>query len=374
MSDVDARALERLLERAAAEVDAGHCTAAQLALAHRGEVVASASFGRATDDTRFVIFSATKALVAFATAPLLADGRLDVTRPVAQYVPEFAANGKHQVTVEQVMLMQGGFPQAPMGSDDWATSTGRRARMARWRLDWPPGTRCEYHPLATHWVLAEVIEAITGRCYLDHVHDTVTEPAGVPRLLGVPVTEQRDVAEVRAIGQRPDDAALVAAFGRPEWVPQPSVGVDALLVLNDPAVRAVGLPGGGALARAVDVARVYQWVLGGDGGGDGMDPEVRHELTGHVRNTMLQASSGLPANRTLGVVVAGDDGCAALRWFPTDRPRTFGHHGAGGQLCWADPDSGWSFCFLHDTLHHDPRVELERARALNELAVASVVR
>lgn len=101
MSRVDQQAVERLLARAAAEVDAGHCTSAQLALALHGEVVASASFGDATDDTRFVIFSATKALVGCSTAPLLADGRLDVARPVAEYVPEFAGNGKEHVTVEQ---------------------------------------------------------------------------------------------------------------------------------------------------------------------------------------------------------------------------------------------------------------------------------
>lgn len=312
MSGLDDRGVERLLARAAAEVDAGRCTAAQLALAHRGEVVAFGAFGTATDDTKFVIFSATKALVACSMAPLIADGRLDVTAPVARYVPEFAANGKQRVTLEQVMLMQGGFPHAPMGPADWATSEGRRARMARWRLDWPPGTRCEYHPMAAHWVLAEVIESITGRSLGDHVHDTVTAPAGVPRLLGVPVSEQGKVADVRVTGHRPDDAHLVVAFGRPEWVPQPSVGVDALLVLNQPSVRAAGLPGGGALARAVDIVRIYQWILDEDS----MDPATRHELTGHIRTTMLEASSGIPANRTLGMVVAGDDGCAALRWFP----------------------------------------------------------
>jgi hypothetical protein len=33
-----------------------------------------------------------------------------------------------------------------------------------------------------------------------------------------------------------------------------------------------------------------------------------------------------------------------------------------------------SFCFLHDTLHQDPRVELPRVTALNELALACVAR
>ena len=50
-------------------------------------------------------------------------------------------------------------------------------------------------------------------------------------------------------------------------------------------------------------------------------------------------------------------------------PRAFGQHGAGGQLCWVDPDSGASFCFLNDTLHQDPRVEFHRAAELNGLVL-----
>jgi CubicO group peptidase (beta-lactamase class C family) len=71
-------------------------------------------------------------------------------------------------------------------------------------------------------------------------------------------------------------------------------------------------------------------------------------------------------------VVAGHDGYADLRWFPAAAPRVFGHHGAGGQLCWLDPDTGMSFCFLHDTLEQHPGVELTRIRGINTLAHACV--
>jgi len=55
----------------------------------------------------------------------------------------------------------------------------------------------------------------------------------------------------------------------------------------------------------------------------------------------------VPANRGLGVVIAGDDGKAPFRGFGhTQGPRTFGHNGAAGQICWADPDSGLSFSYL----------------------------
>ncbi len=68
-----------------------------------------------TLETRYVIFSATKAFVASAAWLLIGEGSLDIDRRVAEYIPEFATNGKDVVTVEQVMLHTSGFPRAPLG-------------------------------------------------------------------------------------------------------------------------------------------------------------------------------------------------------------------------------------------------------------------
>ena len=66
-----------------------------------------------------------------------------------------------------------------------------------------------------------------------------------------------------------------------------------------------------------------------------------------MRNTFRDPLVGVPANRTLGLIVAGDDGNANRRGFGhTQSPRTFGHDGAAGQIAWADPESGLSFCYL----------------------------
>ena len=132
-------------------------------------------------------------------------------------------------------------------------------------------------------------------------------------------------------------------FGRPDLVPAISIGAEALLSMNDPRAQAACIPGGGGRARAADVALVYQGFLADD------SPWGRDAI-GTVRNASLNIGDNTPANRTVAGVVAGDDGYADLRWFPSGAPRVFGHHGAGGQLCWLDPDLGLSFCFLHDTL------------------------
>jgi CubicO group peptidase (beta-lactamase class C family) len=121
---------------------------------------------------------------------------------------------------------------------------------------------------------------------------------------------------------------------------------EALLSFNRPEIRAVGVPGGGGIATAATVALFYQALLHNPG--KLWDPDVLADATGHVRNTFPDfLALGAPANRALGVVVAGDDGNANKRGFGhTQSPRTFGHNGAAGQIAWADPDSGISFCYL----------------------------
>jgi CubicO group peptidase (beta-lactamase class C family) len=361
---LNANAVNALRNRIRAEIDEGHSEAAQFALGSNGEIVATESFGTATDDSRFVIFSATKTMVAMALLPHLADGTVELTAPVERYVPGFGDNGKQFVTVLQLLTMQGGFPQAPIAPDRWGTSDGRRQKFAEWHLDWPAGSRTEYHPMAAHWVIAEIIETLAGRPYAEVVNQRVAAPAGAPALLGAPA---QPPTTIRVAGSVPSHEHLIAEFGRAELVPDTTVSPELLLSLNDPRAQAAAIPGGGGIARAADVALIYQSFVHNP---DDAHPAVwLRDATGTIRNASLSASDGIPANRTIAGIVSGADGMNDYRWFPRT-PRAFGHMGAGGQLCWVDVDSGMSFCFLHDTLQLDPSHDLRRSRDLNALAIA----
>ena len=365
MTTLSRSGLDALEHRIQHEVDTGNITAAQVAIGIDGEVAHFQSFGTAAATDRFIIFSATKALVAMALLPHFADGTLDLTRPVAHYLPEFGHHSKDEVTVLQLLTMQGGFPQAPIGPAHWGTSEGRRTQFAEWSLEWPAGSKTEYHPVSAHWVIAELLEALNHRCFLDVVHERVMQPAGVGRILG---PEAVGAITVRAIGEYPTDlAALAATYGRADLVPVASIGPQALLSMNDPRAQAVGVPGGGAIATAADIASIYQHFLHNRSGA--LPDDWLADAVGTIRNCSLSVSDGVPANRTIAGYTAGNDGYHLHRWMPA-APRAFGHAGAGGQLCWADPSSGLSFSFLHDTLHQDPRVEFRRAADLNDLTLA----
>ena len=360
---IDRTAVKQLVERAHREVDAGLLPSAQLALAYEGELVAFETVGDAADDTRFVVYSATKAFVAGAMWALIGDGLVDVAKPVTEYVPEFGTNGKDVITVEQVMLHTAGFPAAPLTILDGDTSAGRTKAFSSWRLNWEPGTKYEYHPSSAHWVLAEIIERVTGQDFRDVVENRVTTPAGLPRVLGdVP----QAAAELIAVGEAASPDELEAAFGVRE-IDVGEVTTEALLSFNDPAVQRVGMPGGGGVMRAADLALYYQAVLHNPG--EMWRPEIIADVRGNVRNHLPDVLTGVPANRTLGLVQAGGDGKSHFRGMGrTVSPLTVGHNGAKGQIAWGDPATGLSFGYCTNGLDEHAVREPRRTTALASLA------
>src|SRR5690606_15850673 len=109
----------RLLARVRREVDEGLLPAVQVAVAREGRLALFESFGDAGPDSLFCVFSATKAVTSAAAWLLFEEGRLDEGERVADIVPEFAANGKDRVTVEQLFTHTAGFPQAPFRPLEW---------------------------------------------------------------------------------------------------------------------------------------------------------------------------------------------------------------------------------------------------------------
>ena len=150
-----------------------------------------------------------------------------------------------------------------------------------------------------------------------------------------------------------------------------AVSPAALLEFNRPDVRAVGVPGGGGIGTAADLALYYQALLHNP---DGMwDPEVLADGTGRIRCTLPDVMKGVASNRSLGLIIAGDDGMGAMRGMgPAVSPRTFGHNGAAGQIVWADPDTGVSFALTTSGI--DPHYLREGRRIASLGAKAGVCR
>ena len=364
---IDTDKVKTLLARARREVDDGFLPSAQVALAYEGELVAFETYGDADDDTRYVVYSATKAFIASVMWQLIAEGKVRTTDRVVDHVAEFAPHGKDPITVEQVMLHTAGFPHAPLGPPAWSTIDGRLAAFANWHLNWEPGTSYEYHATSAHWVLAEIIRRVTGVDHRDALEQRVTAPLGLPRVLGFePGQAQAGIAELVCVGEPASADELKAAFGVTE-LPVTEVTPAALLRFNEPEARSVGVPGGGAVMRARDLALFYQGLLHNTGGL--WDAGVLADATGRVSNALPERNTGIPANRGLGVVLAGDDGYAHVRGFGrTVSARAFGHNGAAGQLAWVDPATGLSLGYCTNGIDMNLVREPRRGTAISSLA------
>lgn len=363
---IDRGKVDELLARARREVEGGLLPSCQIALAFEGELVVDEAFGDATTDTRYCAFSATKAFVAGVVWQLIGEGKVDPSAKVVDVLPEFAPNGKDVITIEQVMLHTAGFPHAPLPHPVWAIRPQRLERFAAWRLNWDPGTRYEYHPTSAHWVLAEIIDRATGGDYRQEVSRRIAEPLGLRFRLGVPSSEQGDLAELRLVGEEATPDELEAVLGVRQLAVT-EVTDDALMSFNDPEVRAVGVPGGGGFGRAADLALYYQALLHDPAGM--WDPGVLADATGNVRNRLKDPWFGVPANRSLGLILAGNDGFSAQRGMGrTVSPAAFGHNGAGGQLAWADPATGLSFGYVTNGIDRHTIRQGRRGVALSSVA------
>lgn len=342
----------KLLERAQKEVNEGLLPAAQIALAKDGELVFQASYGSAKDDSLTCIFSATKAITSAAAWLLMQEGKLSESEIVADIIPEFAANEKDQITVEQLFTHTAGFPSAPFAPLDWDDKEARLSRFARWRLNWEPGSKFEYHASSSMYVIAELIERRSGMGYREFVRNRVLGPLGLKNLfVGLPASENARALPCEHVGD-----ALTPEDYKKLGVPVPpvtEVTEEAILAFNRPDVRAVGVPGGGGFATAGDLALFHQALLhGGLPGSEALWPEstrtnVRRIRSGDFTDMLFKK----PANRALGLIISGDDSRSFRGFGKSNSPDAFGHNGAGGQLAWADPATGLSLGYV--TPGHD---------------------
>src|SRR5690242_9657490 len=201
---LDPTKLDRACEIVMSHIAGGYHPGAQLAVARRGKLALYHCFGSATvapsrvvdEATLFPLFSNTKVVTAAAVWTLVEEGKLRFSDRVAEHVPGFEAHGKQDVTVAHLLTHQAGFPAAEVAPECFTDRELLRRTVCEFKLEWPPATRSIYHRLAAHWVIAVLIEAVTGADYRDEIRQRVIEPLGLSRemFLGLPETEDRRAA------------------------------------------------------------------------------------------------------------------------------------------------------------------------------------
>ncbi len=356
LSDAPLRegALQPLYDLIEQHIAKGMYPGAQIAIAHQGRLVLDMSFGQARTgqgggidaqaqptrpDTLWLLYSNTKVIIATTLWRLHEQGLLRFTDRVADHLPEFAAHGKQDTTLFQVITHQGGFPNREVPASMWRNHALVRQAVCDFVPEWPAGSKISYHGLSAHWTLAMVIEAATGQDFREVVAAQVLRPLGLQDeiYLGLPEDQlprmsylyEPDAAQGGRLVLRPENASR-------EW-------------------QEAGVPGGGAYGTARGMVALYQMMLQGGRLGEVqlISPRVLEYALRNYTGDRVDEFMGMPMHRGLGPHLRGHS--VGIRGLGSmAHPQTFGHGGVGTSYCWGDPASGLSFAYITNARCPDP--------------------
>lgn len=136
-------------------------------------------------DTLVCCMSVSKGVTALAAHVLADRGLVDYDSPVALYWPEFAANGKAEITVRDALSHRASLAiiddAEPGDALDWELFTSKIANQAP---NWSPRTDETYHSVTYGFIIGEIVRRVDGRAIERFIHDEVTEPLGADFVLG----------------------------------------------------------------------------------------------------------------------------------------------------------------------------------------------
>ncbi len=310
-------------------------------------------------DTMVPVFSSTKGMAAFVLAMLVSAGHLDYDEPVVTYWPEFAAHGKEQVTVKQLLDHQAGLPTIDqrLTLTDILDLDKVAAALAAQRPYWRPGTAHGYHSISLGLYEGELARRADPRhrSLGRYFADEIATPLDVDFFIGLP-----DDVDTAALAT-PIPATPVAAV---RYERDLNVRFGASLVLpsslarkslRNPAInpfRTTGreflapeLPGSNGVGTARGLARVYGAAAARTGELlitpdvlDQLGREVPPSVPGHDRVLQVHSNYHLGFRKPSRSIRFGSDG------------RAYGTTGMGGSFGFADPTTGFGFAYVMNRL------------------------
>ncbi|MEZ4287818.1 MAG: serine hydrolase domain-containing protein [Polyangiales bacterium] len=331
-----------------------------LCVRRRGEIVLDRAIGhargnspqdpvgtplvKATPNTLFNFFSGSKSITAMLVHLLHERGAINLDEPVATYVPEFAKNRKHRITIADVLTHRSGIPSAPSEALDLdlLKQPDEILRLVcDLRPTFKPGRVPAYHAITGGFILQEVIERVTGQDLRTILRKAFREPMGMENFdYGVPE-------------EKLDRVAMDAFTGPiPTWphknLIQNALGLsmrELVDVANDPRFRTGVVPSGNIIATPEEIGRFFEMLLCG-GVYDGkrvlkqqtIARAVKPETQGQVDRMLM-----LPVPYSMGFMLGSD----VFGFYGARCGKAYGHLGFTNVLGWADPERDISVAFMN---------------------------
>jgi CubicO group peptidase (beta-lactamase class C family) len=319
-------------------------------------------------DTMVVVHSATKGLAAMTLAIAHSRGWLDYDAKVAQYWPEFAQNGKQDVTVRQLLAHQAGLFAFDEAVDRSTVADADRLAtvMARQSPAWEPGTRQAYHGLTLGFYEGELMRRVDPRHRTlgQFFHDEIATPLGEDVYIRLPEDiPNRGLATLSApgrlemlIGFRPIRLIVEGMNPRSNIYRALVVNPGTSVYLDEAKVYARNLevPAGGGVGTARGIAHAYGIFASG-----GRELGLRQETLDLLAAPAIPPTHGFFDECLKGEVQFSLGFMKPCENWSFGGPRSFGSPGSGGALGFADPDVRLGYAYVTSrmgtTFTGDPR-------------------
>jgi CubicO group peptidase (beta-lactamase class C family) len=364
-------------EFAAMAAGEGGDFAAQLAVYRHGELVVDLWAGaEVAGDSLLGVFSASKGAAHLVVALLVQDGVLDLDRAVSHYWPEFAAAGKRDITVRELLSHRAGLVGADTGFtlEELADDRAVAARLGAQRPYWRPGSAFGYHALVMAALSGEMVRRATGATIQEHFAERIRDPYAVDFYLGLPREQEPRFLSTQPMLATPERlAALAASAAGPDSL----TGIafnrhhprnpELWTLPNLPLVRANGPASWGGVASARGLARMYAAAISPvDGAAPLLKPDTAaafaqiHSI-GYDLVTRDQKAFGAGFHAT-------------SVYYPVLGQGAFGHSGAGGQQAFADPRHDLAYGYSRRRFPFPAAAAPENDRLIRAVYAASALR
>ncbi|ARU57921.1 MAG: beta-lactamase family protein [Pseudomonadales bacterium] len=308
----------------------------------------------ANPDMPVCLFSASKAITALLMHMLVEDGLVNLLDPVSYYLPEFAAKGKRNITIHQILSHRGGIPR--LAADTPVETLWDEDRVWQLLCDAKPlsssGNELSYHALTGGFVMGRVLEKVAGINIQQYLDKKIRDPMDMTYFTyGTPAANRHKLATNYATGPRPTFPVTI--------VVKRALGADigtVEQVVNSPEWYSSIMPAGNLVGTSEEISRFYQMMLNG---GEWQGKRICKEDT--IRRA-VQEYGTLQFDRTLmipmrysaGLMLGGNP---IGMWGKNSR-HAFGHIGLLNKLCWADEARDISVSLLTSGIpiiaHHIP--------------------
>jgi CubicO group peptidase (beta-lactamase class C family) len=296
-----------------------------------------------TPETPVCLFSASKALAAMAVHLLSERKQISLLDPVSHYVPAFGQSGKKDITIYQLLCHKAGIPTIDVEGRDAAElllDPKEILRLLYASAPERPGHHYAYHALTAGFVVADLVEKVSGQTFRAFFSENITRKMGLKVLdFGARGVVLRKVARHYVTGFRlaaPLDLYLKRAIG--------TTLKRAVDVSNDPRFYKAVIPAGNAVATADECSRFFQCLLDGGviDGSRVFQPLTVRRAVAEVGKPEFDRSLLLPLRYSAGMML----GDSPFGLYGPHSAKAFGHLGFTNNFLWADPERDISVALL----------------------------